>query len=73
MSSLPQETPQEDIRNALAILFNLHTVAVSYVGGIAYEFPVAERLAVLARLASAVRKLESRANPLPRYPGAIQL
>ena len=58
MASLPQETPQEDIRNAMAIIANLHTIAPAMAGGIAYELPVADRLAIMARLASAVRKLE---------------
>lgn len=54
------ETAAEDVRNALAIITNLHTITPQLVGdGLAYELPVLDKRAIVARLWSAVRKLES--------------
>lgn len=58
MPSQPGETPQEDIRNAMAILSNVHTCIVGNEGTMAYELSVADRRAVMHRLAAALAKLE---------------
>lgn len=60
MSSLPQETPQEDVRNAAMLLQNCGVWSHDMDDNAYVTFPKADFAAIMDRLTCAAVKLERR-------------